>query len=175
MKSFEKIYNENYEKFFRYFLSKIRNYEDSEELVNTMFIKVSKHLANFDSSKSSVTTWLYTIANNLIIDYWRSNKNKYTTISISSYLNEDGDEIIQLENINPDSNNIENVELKKLIEQAFNKLKPNYRKFAQLFFIEQKKYEEIADILQVPIGTVKGMINRCREQLMNELKNCYIN
>jgi len=169
---FNKIYSENSEKFFRYFLSKIRNYQDSEELVNNMFVKVSKHLANFDSSKSSVTTWLYTIANNLIIDYWRSNKNKYTTISISSYLD---DEIIQLENINPDSNNIENVELKKLIEQAFNKLKPNYRKFAQLFFIEQKKYEEIADILQVPIGTVKGTINRCREQLMNDLKNCYIN
>lgn len=173
---FNKIYSENYEKFFRYFLSKIRNYQDSEELVNNLFFKVSKHLANFDSSKSSVTTWLYTIANNLIIDYWRSksSKNKYTTISISSSSRYD-DEIIQLENINPDSNNIENVELKKLIEQAFNKLKPNYRKFAQLFFIEQKKYEEIADILQVPIGTVKGTINRCREQLMNDLKNCYIN
>ena len=149
---FEKIYSENYEKFFRYFLSKIRNYQDSEELLNNMFIKVSKHLANFDSSKSSVTTWLYTIANNLIIDYWRSNKNKYTTISISSSSRYD-DEIIQLENINPDSNNIENVELKKLIEVEVDAVGYDLLTYGRFDPREKNDYENKCDKKEVRIHT----------------------
>ncbi len=61
------------------------------------------------------------------------------------------------------------MELKKRINRAFNTLKPNYKRIAELFFLDGKKYHEIAEICQIPMGSVKGMINRARTLLQMEL------
>ena len=174
--SFEQVYNEYYPIILNYVRSKINNQLNAEDITAKVFIKVYQNFKTYNSEKGKLNTWIYTIANNTLIDFFRCDKsNNY--ISVNGFTDDNGKEtheFIASSSYNTDKI-IDNMELKKRINRAFNKLKPNYRKFAQLFFIEQKKYEEIADILQVPIGTVKGTINRCREQLMNDLKNCYIN
>ena len=68
---------------------------------------------------------------------------------------------------------MDNVDKSEKIVKAFENLKPNYRKIAELYFIEDKQYNEIADICNIPLGTVKGMISRCREMLQSELKDVY--
>jgi len=60
-------------------------------------------------------------------------------------------------------------ELSAKIMKSFRGLKPKYRKIAVLFFMNQKSYKEIAEILDVPMGTVFGMISRCRKMLQTSL------
>ena len=66
---------------------------------------------------------------------------------------------------------MESNELNIGINNAFANLKPKYKRIAELYFLEDKQYNEIAEICNVPMGTVKGMISRCREMLQSELNN----
>ena len=60
-------------------------------------------------------------------------------------------------------------------KDALNNLKPKYREVATLNFIEGRSYKEIANILQIPINTVKVTLLRAKEMLQNELQNEYLN
>ena len=64
-------------------------------------------------------------------------------------------------------------ELHGKIAKAFRTLKPKYRKIAILYFLRDLPYVEIAEIVNVPMGTVKGMISRARQKLQAELGNVY--
>jgi len=54
-------------------------------------------------------------------------------------------------------------------------LKPKYQRIAELYFLQDKPYNEVAELLEIPLGTVKGMINRVRTMLQAELKPAYQN
>ena len=91
-------------------------------------------------------------------------------MNVDSFVDEKGNELFTFVSDNSTSKDVENKELKAVILAAFNNLKPKYQKIAHLFFLEEKKIEEIADSCEMPVGTVKGMIFRCREQLQGQLE-----
>jgi len=174
--TFNQIYDNFNKKMYRYILNKVKRVEIAEELTQELFIRLHKHFDKYDVYKAKISTWLYVIANNLIIDYYRTdNSDRYKNVS-DFVDSETGKEIYQF--TAPKSYETENVmetnELRSKIEYAFSSLKPKYKRIAELYFLEDKQYNEIAEICNVPIGTVKGMVNRCREMLQNELKNAYV-
>jgi len=173
MKSLNSIYAENYSEVYSYVNWKLRNVHNAEEVTNDVFLRVNKYLKNFDSEKSSFKTWLRTLTNTTIIDFVRTNhSDKY--INVSDFADsETGKEVFQFTAKNDASAKIENEELKKSIMKGFRSLKSNYRQIAVLFFIKDKQYDEIAEICDIPIGSVKGMIHRIREKLQAELKQQY--
>lgn len=71
---FERVYAEFKEKVARYVHGKIANIHDAEDIVSDIFIKVLNRLSEFDGNKASLSTWIYTITRNTVIDYFRAAK-----------------------------------------------------------------------------------------------------
>jgi RNA polymerase sigma factor (sigma-70 family) len=112
------------------------------------------------------STWLYTVARNNCIDYLR--KHKLPTISIDKMMmDEDGKRnTFDLKSNDP---NPENVMIKKqriaILRQIVDQLKPKYRDLVKLRYFKELSYDEIATLLEIPLGTVKAQLHRSREQL----------
>lgn len=169
-KDFTGIYNAFYTEIYFFILSKIHDKMLAEDLTSEVFVKVYEKLNTYDETKR-FNTWLYNVALHHLIDYLRKEKKYDNNISISDYVDNEGKETLQFEATYNDVNDIESKELRNSISKAFEGLKPKYKKIATLLFLEQKKYDEIAEICNIPIGSVKGMINRCRAMLQNQLQN----
>jgi RNA polymerase sigma-70 factor (ECF subfamily) len=167
---FADIYRKYYSDLLRYVNSKIRNSEDAEELTNDIFVKANKHLQSYNPDMSQINTWLYKIANCAIIDRHRTDHSD-KLINTSDFVDsETGEEIFQFVDNSETTDDIENTELSTKISKAFNVLSPNYRKVAILYFTKELKYKEIAELCQIPMGTVKGILVRARKLLQSELK-----
>jgi len=152
---------------FRYTGSK----EESEDIAQETFIKLylNKKLYR-DIAKFS--TWFYTIALNITRTY-KKKESKISTISISDYDPEhDKDFDIRSTVRNPEEEAGSVVE-SDYIQKAINSLEENFRAIIVLRDIEELEYEEISEILDIPLGTVKSRINRAREKLKDLLKDIY--
>ena len=68
------IYNEYHDKVLRLITGKINNYTEAEDLTSDVFVKVYSKLDSFDDTKASISTWIYRIAQNTLIDYYRTRK-----------------------------------------------------------------------------------------------------
>lgn len=134
-----------------------------------------KFYLNKDSYKSfaKFSTWIYTIAGNLAKNELKRRKRR-TILSLSSS-NSDDDKPIEVSDdsiVDPDrvaDSGIKN----ELIQKALLKVKPVYREVVILRDIQEFSYEEISDMTNLSIGTVKSRINRGRSQLQKLLKNIY--
>ncbi|MFW5721112.1 MAG: RNA polymerase sigma factor [Bacteroidota bacterium] len=167
----EKIYSKHYEQIFNHIYFRINNRITAEEIANDVFIKANEHLSNYDVNTAKVLTWLYTIANNKIIDFYRSKKD--TAIHVSDFQNDKGEETIQLSDNEETDSLMDASETNEAINRAFDGLKPKYREVAKLFFIEQKKYDEISELLDISLSNVKVIINRSRAKLQESLQGIY--
>ena len=131
------------------------------EALGKAFKKLHLYTPDFTFS-----TWLYTVARNNCIDYLR--KHKLPTISIDKMmLDEDGKRnTFDLKSTDP---NPEKLMIKKqriaILRQIVDQLKPKYRDLVKLRYFKELSYEEIAETLEVPLGTVKAQLHRSREQL----------
>ena len=112
------------------------------------------------------STWLFTVARNHCIDYLR--KNKLSTISIDKIiLNSDGKASsldLKSSDLNPEQK-LEKKQRIAMLRQVVDSLKPNYRTLVKLRYFKEMTYDEIANELKLPIGTVKAQLHRSREQL----------
>ncbi len=148
----------------------VRNKIDTEDLVQEAFIKAFSSLSSFNDDYA-FSTWLYKIAINNCIDYFR--KKKLKTLPIDRPIeSKDGDIKRELPDASyrPDKNLLSK-EKDELIENAIQNLPEKYRTAIILRHHEDKSYEEISEIMNIPLGTVKARIFRAREMLKKELKH----
>jgi len=147
----------------------VRNREETEDLVQEAFIKAFKALPSFNEDYA-FSTWLYKIAINNCIDHMR--KKRLKTYSINKPVqSKDG----EMEREFPDTSMapdkyILSKERASIIGTAIDELPENYKIAIILRHTEEKSYEEIAEILNIPLGTVKARIFRAREMLKKKLK-----
>ena len=176
MEKIEKVFTENYESILSFISRKVNDRMAAEEIAADTFIKANEHLSEFNPETSKMTTWLHFIANNLIIDYWRTNKYNEKRVLVSGFVNDKGEETFQYVSSESESADydMEREELKSKINNALAGLKPKYRKVLELYFIDGKKYREIAEELDVSISNVKVMINRGRKQIIEALQTNYV-
>jgi RNA polymerase sigma-70 factor (ECF subfamily) len=168
----EELYKLYYKIVLNFIMQMIRNSEVSEELANDTFIKACQNMDKYDSDKSKISTWLITIAKRLVIDYIRKDDSD-KVINVSNFQDESGNEYIQIEDTSNKNESLENKELLEAVQKAMSQLKPKYQKIAQMFFIEDQPYPEIAEALQMPVGSVKGTIFRIKAMLRGELQFVY--
>jgi len=166
--TFEQVYSKFYNQIFWYVKGKVNRIDEAEDITNEVFVKVSRHFNSYDVDKAKIITWLYTIAKNHIIDFYRHDKSQYQ-VNVDSFVDDNGKEFFQFVGDNDCDSDIESDELSQQIAKAFSTLKPKYKRIAELYFIKELQYAEIAEMCNVPMGTVKGMINRCREMLQTQL------
>lgn len=150
---------------------------DAEELTNDVFLKVYKHLENFDPEKSAFTTWLITITNRVIIDWTRTKMLKQQHSIDSLELKSDGEIIVNLEipdnNIQNDFNSFDNEIINKEFNRSIEKLRGISKDIAKLYFKKEYNYNEIEKELTIPMGTVKGTIHRLKDHIKKDLSKIY--
>ncbi len=147
----------------------VRNKEETEDLVQEAFMKAFKALPSFNE-EYAFSTWLYKIAINNCIDHMR--KKKLKTYSINKPVqSKDGelDREFPDTSMSPDKS-ILSEERSNIIESAIDELPENYKTAIIMRHSEEKSYEEISKILNIPLGTVKARIFRAREMLKKKLK-----
>lgn len=141
--------------------------EDRKDILQNIFIKVYKNINDFDTDLP-FSSWIYRIARNEMIDWYRKEKRR-------PHLSLEGDEgVIQslVSELGADVT-AEREELRHVIEKAVRTLPEKYQDIVELRFFEEKSYDEIADILAIPPGTVAVRINRIKKMLQKELQQHY--
>ena len=154
---------------FSIMLKMVRNKQEAEDLTQEAFMKAFVSLSSFND-EFAFSTWLMKIASNNCIDFLR--KKKLKTYSIHEPI-QYKDEKIEVEipdkDPSPERTLIQS-EKSKMIEKTINDLPERYRYVIILRHKEEKSYEEIAEIMNLPLGTVKAQIFRAREILNKRLK-----
>jgi len=148
----QKILNLYKGRIFSYTYRIVRNYHDAEDITFETFIRCFKSLDSFDINRP-FATWLFTIAHNLVIDFFRKNRQEY------EYLDEkhaSTDNFVQ---------EFEKKQKFEKIEKAIAKLPPLDREIVVLFHKEEHSYQEISEILKIPVSTIKTRLHRARKRL----------
>ena len=156
-------------------LKMVNNRTDAEDLMFEAFEKAFASL-NYYSPQFAFSTWLFKIAsNNNTIDFIR--KKKALTVSLDKddinpddrgYINS-----VPADVLSPEEETIRNQRAEFMREKVA-MLKGRYRKLIELRYFDEFSYEEIAQELAIPLGTVKAQLFRARELLLNILQNSEI-
>lgn len=141
---------------------------DADDLTIEAFGKAFKNLHQY-TSDFAFSTWLFKIATNNCIDFVRKKHKNNQTIST-------GLESFSMQNTvcdtrpDPEEQAI-NAQKVALIREVVQKLKPHYKKLVEMRYFKEYSYEEIAQELNLPLGTVKAQLFRSREFLYNVMKH----
>jgi RNA polymerase sigma-70 factor (ECF subfamily) len=147
-------------------LAVVHNQDDALELAQETFVRAFENLPHFES-RSSFSTWLYRIAANLAIDFWRR-EGRYNVLRGEDAENE----LRRLPSARGDSfKAASQSELGERLSKALEQLTPEHRAVILLREVEGLSYDEISEVLQCPRGTVMSRLHYARNRLRGILKD----
>ena len=135
----EEIYKQYRPKVFSYLYYRLNNYHDAEDLCEEVFVKVYKKLESFDSSKASVSTWIFNIAKNTLIDNFRTMKDHLEILDNQEYEEEFEVDQVMLSDLS----------------EALSKLPVNLRDIIILRYYDGYSLKEIASKMSMSYGICK--------------------
>ena len=144
--------------------------DDAEDLTIETFTKAFKRLHQYTPA-FAFSTWLFKIASNHTIDFIRKKRIKALSLD-RGFTNDEGDRMeisVKDEGLDP----METLEKKERVERLRDvvaQLKDRYRRLVELRYFEEKSYEEIAEELDLPLGTVKAQLFRARDMMAKILE-----
>jgi RNA polymerase sigma-70 factor, ECF subfamily len=146
------------------------NYDEASDIAQEAFIRVFHSLANFRGD-ANFSTWLYRIVTNVFLDERKKQKVRAHS-SLEEYLElEDNTVTRQIEDPAPGPEQlVEQSERNTVVGDAVRALPEIQRAMIAMYHFQSLSYEEIAEILNLPIGTVKSRLNRARLALKNKLE-----
>lgn len=140
---------------------------EAQDLSQEVFLRIFKNLKSFRAGEGSFVVWLTRLTRNLLIDHYRRTKLDRATDSLE-------DQLTVLEektgSIGRADGMLAGREASELLQHALQKLSPELRETVILRDLEELEYREIAEVLNVPEGTVKSRLNRGRAELARVLK-----
>jgi RNA polymerase sigma-70 factor (ECF subfamily) len=146
---------------------------DAEDLTQDVFLKVYSNLGSFDTTRGSLQVWITTMTRNLLVDNFRRTKNQRITGS----LDEGWDQTEELRPVDrlvgrdPSPHEMAaRKELSKMVQEALSHVSVELREAVILRDLQDMDYKEIAQVLQIPEGTVKSRISRGRAELARLLE-----
>jgi RNA polymerase sigma-70 factor (ECF subfamily) len=163
--AWETIVRQNWRKVFNVAYKFVGKHDEAEDLTQDIFLKIFKALNTFDR-RANFQTWIISISRNLCIDHYRSVRKERQTIAREV---DTGD----LQPASPDRgpyHAAEHQDLRGLLRQGLQALPATLRTAVVLRDLQELSYQEIADQLGLPEGTVKSRINRGRIELAHQLK-----
>lgn len=162
--AWEQIVRQHWRKVFNVAYKFVGSHEQAEDLTQDIFLKIFKSLDTFDR-RANFQTWLISVSRNLCIDYYRSVRKERQTI----------DRDVTSDDLSPVSVTVsplaalENRDLAEMLRRALAVLPQSLRTAVLLRDIQELSYQEIADRLHLPEGTVKSRINRGRKELARQI------
>lgn len=152
-------------------LKMVNNRDDAYDLTIEAFGKAFKNIHQY-TPDYAFSTWLFKIATNNCIDYIR--KKRKNTLSIDKgFENENGEDIaleVKSDGIDPEERMMKKQKMETMRE-VVDKLKPRYKTLVELRYFRELSYEEIAEEMSLPLGTVKAQLFRAREFLYQIMKS----
>ena len=140
---------------------------EAQDLTQEVFLRVFRSLQSFRAGEGSFTVWLARLTRNLLIDHYRRTKLERATDSIE-------EQLPMLEDTQAASARTDGMlagrEASEVLQGALKKLSPELRETVILRDLEELEYKEIAQVLNVPEGTVKSRLNRGRAELARILR-----
>ena len=163
--AWEQIVKLHWRKVFNVAYKFVGKHDEAEDLTQDIFLKIFRSLDTFDR-RANFQTWLISVSRNLCIDHYRSVRKERETIDRQVDANE-------LTPAAPDAGPIAALEQQDrvaLLRQALAKLPESLRTAVVLRDLQELSYQEIADRLHLPEGTVKSRINRGRTELARQVR-----
>ncbi|MCA6364094.1 MAG: sigma-70 family RNA polymerase sigma factor [Bacteroidetes bacterium] len=142
------------------------NEDDQKDLVQDIYLKVYQNLASFQF-KSKLSTWIANIAYNTTVNYLQ--KKKIQVVGIEDKLE---NRFIEIPNPEVETIHAESIEI---LHAAIGRLPPLYKTLITLYHIEELPNKEIAEITNLPEGTVKSYLYRARKILKDNINHHYKN
>jgi RNA polymerase sigma-70 factor, ECF subfamily len=163
--AWEMIVRQNWRKVFNVAYKFVGKHDEAEDLTQDIFLKIFKALGTFDR-RANFQTWIISISRNLCIDHYRSVRKERQTIARD----------VNAGDLQPASVErgphaaAEHQDLRTMLRQALETLPSTLRTAVVLRDLQELSYQEIADRLDLPEGTVKSRINRGRIELAHQLR-----
>lgn len=148
----------------------VRVLEDRQDVLQDIFLKAYRNLNGFDTDLS-FSSWIYRIAHNEAISWYRK-KN----VRPEGHLVDDAETIFmfaEAAEVLPSTQTRERINAEE-IHRALHQVSEKYRGVLVLRFFEHKEYEEISDILKIPVGTVGTLLHRGKDALKKQLNDVAI-
>jgi RNA polymerase sigma-70 factor (ECF subfamily) len=154
-----KRYEEKLKRYVKYLIGE----GEVDEVVQETMIKVYVNLQGFETKKGKFSSWIYRIAHNEAMN--KVKKKKHLSLEFNDWLKE----------VLPGKVNVEKEyekkEEKELVRRCLKSLEFKYRSVLSLYYLEDKSYEEISEILRLPVGTVGIRLKRGKERLKQICNN----
>ena len=166
--AFHKLFNQYHDTLFRFIVYRVHDDDLAQDIVQDTLMKLYTH-KHYYRDLAKFSTWIYTIAGNLAkTELRRKKRHKVTNLS---HMSRDEKEY-QLPSVEPETDDtVQGHFAEKEIQKAIQELPLHFRTVVIMRDIQELSYEEISNILNVPLGTVKSRINRGRLELQGELKD----
>jgi len=155
---------------YNYICRFINDNAEAEDIVQETFYRLFKN-KHYYKEIAKFSTWIYTIAGNLAKTELRRKKRR-KFLSINNFMSTDKDYDIPDPDSNPEKN-LNSLVTDEIIQRAIAKLSPKFKEVILLRDVQGFSYEEIAVIVNVPLGTVKSRVNRARLKLQEDLSNVF--
>ena len=144
----EQLYKEYYPKVLRYVSSKINRVEEAEDLAQNVFVKVFQNYDSFDESKASISTWIYTITHNTVINYYKSMKFRQVVDIPENYSEEVTEDFVE---------GLVAREMQGKLADALCKLDEDKRDLIILHYYSGHTLKEISELMKKPYGQIKRL------------------
>lgn len=151
------------EKLLRYGRKFLRQPEDIQDIVQDVFVSAYQNIQSFDAGQR-FSPWVYRIAHNAFVnELRRKSRNPLVYVDFDAFLAHPAYD-------DPAPRERELEEMRAMLEKSLDTLDYKYREVLILFYLEEMPYKDIADILQVPQGTVGVRLKRAKEALRKEFE-----
>jgi RNA polymerase sigma factor (sigma-70 family) len=171
-KAFAELMDRYRDSIFFMLLKMVNNRDDADDLTIEAFGKAFHRLKQYQPNYA-FSTWLFKIASNNCIDFLRREKKKRMISLDNTMSGDDGDEMTfdvkDTEN-DPEEEFVKSQKV-ELMREVVDRLKPRYKELVELRYFKELSYEEIAEQLDLPLGTVKAQLFRARDFLSQLLKH----
>lgn len=169
-KAFTSLKKRYHDSIYFMMLKMVKNATDAEDLTSEAFSKAFNNLEQYSPSYA-FSTWLFKIASNNCIDFIRKKRIKAVSMD-NNFENKDGEKMqmdFKANSLNPEEEAIKKQKA-KMMREAVKNLKPRYRELIEKRYFEELSYDEIAEDMDLPLGTVKAQLFRAREILAKNMK-----
>lgn len=150
-------------KLYRYGAKFLSRTEDIEDIVQDILISAYRNIQSFDSSQR-FSPWIYRVAHNAFVNALRQNKRGPVFMDFDTLISHQVYE-------DPHESEREQKDMRALLDRGLEYLQPKYKEVLVLHYFEDMPYKDIAEVLQVPLGTVSIRIRRAKELLREQIKN----
>lgn len=171
--AFDQIVELYSDRLYNYILRMVGNPQDAEDVLQEVFLRAYQGLPNFDG-RSKLNTWLFQIATNLCIDFYRRRSRRIQTVPFqtgsSDWFDTEPEEVEFADTQLPNPMEaLLDKELQQVVERALEALSPKLKTVLLLYDVEGLSYEEIAQALRIPMGTVKSRLHLARSEVQKQV------